>query len=97
VIARASGTFDTPSALWGLVLLAVVGVIVNSLLNVFEAHVLDNGERDLDLLPPAGCVCFELLGKLAELPLRRSTQAAESEFLHPVRDGSHEQLAAEVG
>ena len=54
MIARASGTFDTPSALWGLVLLAVVGVIVNSLLNVFEAHVLDNGERDLDLLPPAG-------------------------------------------
>jgi hypothetical protein len=46
---------------------------------------------------PHLCVCFELLGKVAELPLRRSTQAAESEFLHPIRDGSHEQLAAEVG
>ena len=33
-------TFDTPSVFGGLVLLAAVGVIVNSLLNVFEAHAL---------------------------------------------------------
>ncbi len=40
LIAQASGTFDTPSVFAGLALLAAVGVIVNSLLNVFEAHVL---------------------------------------------------------
>jgi len=33
-------TFDTPSVFGGLVPLAAVGVIVNSLPNVFEAHVL---------------------------------------------------------
>src|SRR5262249_41792411 len=39
---------------------------------------------------------FELPGKLAELALPLRAQAAESEFLHPVRDGSHEQRTAEM-
>ncbi|OYW32105.1 MAG: ABC transporter permease, partial [Rhizobiales bacterium 12-66-7] len=40
LIAQASGIFDTPGVFAGLVLLASVGVIVNSALNAFEAHVL---------------------------------------------------------
>lgn len=40
LIAQASGIFDTPGVFAGLVLLAGVGVIVNSALNAFEAHVL---------------------------------------------------------
>jgi len=40
LIAQASGTFDTPGVFAGLVLLATVGVIVNSGLNAFEAHAL---------------------------------------------------------
>src|SRR3974377_2314937 len=39
---------------------------------------------------------FELPGKLAQLALPLRAQAAESEFLHPVRDGSHEQRTAEM-
>ena len=40
LIAQASGMFDTPGVFAGLVLLAAVGVIVNSALNAFESHAL---------------------------------------------------------
>lgn len=40
LIAQASGTFDTPGVFAGLVLLAGVGVVVNSALNAFERRAL---------------------------------------------------------
>ncbi|MBR0898883.1 ABC transporter permease [Bradyrhizobium tropiciagri] len=40
LIAQASGMFDTPGVFAGLVLLASIGVIVNSGLNVFESYAL---------------------------------------------------------
>src|SRR5215831_4009093 len=45
---------------------------------------------------PGRSALFELLGKLAELALPLWAHTAESEFLHPVCDGSQQQLAAEV-
>jgi hypothetical protein len=39
---------------------------------------------------------LELLCILAEPALLRRAQAAESDFLHPVCDGSHQQRAAQV-
>src|SRR5262249_53481846 len=45
---------------------------------------------------PCRSALFELLGQLAELALPLRAQPAESEFLHPVRDGTHEQLTAEM-
>src|SRR5262249_7831842 len=39
---------------------------------------------------------FELLGKLAELALSLWAQTAESHLLHPVCDGSQQQLTAEA-
>src|SRR5271167_1705683 len=44
-----------------------------------------------------GCSSFlELLCNLAELALPPRAQPARSEFLHPVCDSSHQQLAAEM-
>ena len=44
-----------------------------------------------------GCSGFlELLCNPAELALRLRAEAAPSEFLHPICDSSHQQLAAEV-
>lgn len=40
---------------------------------------------------------FKLLCELAQPPLRLQAQPAESELLHSICDGSHQQLAAEVG
>ena len=39
---------------------------------------------------------FELLCNLAELALAPRAQPAKSDFLHPVCDSSHQQLAAEM-
>ena len=39
---------------------------------------------------------FELLCELTELPLPLRAEPAESDFLHPVGDGSQQQLAAEM-
>ena len=46
--------------------------------------------------PPDFCGLVELLHKLAKPSLPLRTQAAESEFLHPVCDSSYQQLAAEM-
>src|SRR5215472_13501854 len=45
---------------------------------------------------PRRSALFELLGKLAELALPLWAQTAESQFLHPVCDGSQQQLSAEA-
>src|SRR5215831_8849904 len=45
---------------------------------------------------PRRSALFELLGKLAEPALPLWAHTAESQFLHPVCDGSQQQLAAEV-
>ena len=45
---------------------------------------------------PRCSALFELLGKLAQVALRFWAQAAESQFLHPVCDGSQQQLTAET-
>ena len=39
---------------------------------------------------------FELLCELAELALPRRAEPAKGDFLHPVGDGSQQQLAAEM-
>jgi hypothetical protein len=39
----------------------------------------------------------ELLSKFTELALPLRTEAAESDFLHPVCDSSHQQFAARCG
>ena len=47
-------------------------------------------------MPPDLCGLVELLRKLAKLALTLRAEAAESGFLHPVCDGSYQQLAAEM-
>jgi hypothetical protein len=45
--------------------------------------------------PPLSAL-FELPSKLAELAVPLRAEAADSEFLHPVRNSAQQQLAAEV-
>src|SRR4051812_39383042 len=46
--------------------------------------------------PPDLSGFVELLCKLAELALALRAEPAERDFLHPVRDGAQQQLAAEM-
>src|SRR5215813_4503781 len=46
--------------------------------------------------PPDLCGLVELLRNVAELALPLRAEAAEGDFLHPLCDGSYQQLAAEM-